>query len=249
MSLNISFDRRTFLIGSGSLAGSLFAKAGSATESAGEALFASAFKRHDGSHGVVFLGEQGQVLYEFALPGRGHDVTICRKTQIGVVFARRPGNFTLIFDLKGFSPHQILTARDGRHFYGHGVFSVDGKLLYATENDFDSGTGVIGVYDATDRFKWVGEFPSYGIGPHEVLFDPLSNYLVVANGGIETHPDFGRAKLNIPTMEPSLAFIDPMTGELVEKHTLPANLHKLSTRHMAAGNNGRIIFGCQFEGN
>ena len=36
---------------------------------------------------------------------------------------------------------------EGRHFFGHGVFSPDGKLLYATENDFEAARGVIGVYD------------------------------------------------------------------------------------------------------
>ena len=32
--------------------------------------------------------------------------------------------------------------------------------------------GVIGVYDATDGFRRIGEFDTYGIGPHEMLLTP-----------------------------------------------------------------------------
>ena len=44
----------------------------------------------------------------------------------------------------------------------------------------------------------------------------------IANGGIETHPDFGRAELNIATMKPSYVLVDRLTGDLIEKHELPA---------------------------
>ena len=46
-------------------------------------------------------------------------------------------------------------------------------------------------------FARVGEFPTHGVGPHELLLLGDGRTLAVANGGIETHPDFGRAKLNI----------------------------------------------------
>ena len=44
-------------------------------------------------------------------------------------------------------------------------------------------------------------------GPHEIRLLPQGDTLVVANGGIETHPDSGRSKLNLPTMRPNLAYI------------------------------------------
>ena len=72
--------------------------------------------------------------------------------------------------------------------------------------------------------------------------------IAIANGGIETHPDFGRAKLNLPTMKPSFVLVDRVTGDLVEKHELPPDLHLLSLRHMDVDQTGAVWFGCQHEG-
>lgn len=137
---------------------------------------------------------------------------------------------------------------EGRHYYGHGAFSADGKLLYATENDFDNAAGMIGVYDAMDGFRRVGEFATHGVGPHEVILLADGRTLAVANGGIETHPDFGRAELNIATMQPSFVLLDRESGDLIEKHMLPKELHQLSIRHMDVDQTGAVWFGCQHRG-
>ena len=57
--------------------------------------------------------------------------------------------------------------------------------------------------------------------------------IAIANGGIATHPDFDRVKLNLATMEPSLVRLDAGTGRLLDRQTLPQSLHQLSIRHMA----------------
>jgi hypothetical protein len=182
------------------------------------------------------------------LPERGHDVAFDAVTRRSVIFARQPGTFALVFDPQGKHAPLTIDSIEGRHFYGHGVFSPDGGLLYATENDFDNAAGMVGVYDARDGFRRVGEFPTYGVGPHELILLGDGRTLAVANGGIETHPDFGRAKLNISSMKPSFVFIDRLTGDLLEKHELPSGLHKLSIRHMDIDGSGSVWFGCQHEG-
>ena len=194
------------------------------------------------------LSEQGKLLHRIALPERGHDVTFDPVSRRSVVFARQPGTFAVVFDHTGATEPVTISSVEGRHFYGHGVFSPDGRLLYATENDFDNAAGMVGVYDATDGFARVGEFPTHGVGPHEILLLDDGRTLAIANGGIETHPDFGRAKLNIPTMKPSLVFIDRLSGGLIETHELPAELHQLSIRHMDVAGDGGVWFGCQHEG-
>ncbi|MEM9279041.1 MAG: DUF1513 domain-containing protein [Pseudomonadota bacterium] len=213
-----------------------------------ETVFASAFRNDDGTYGVMLLGEQGNEISRLSLPARGHDIAFNPVKRQGVAFARRPGNFALAFYVDSRRAPVTITTPEERHFYGHGVFSRDGKLLYASENDFENAKGVIGIYDATGNFERIGEFSSFGIGPHEILLHPEKNILVVANGGIETHPDFGRTKLNIPMMQPSLAFVDLASGGLVERHLMPAKLHKLSIRHMDVSNSGTVVFGCQYEG-
>ena len=85
-----------------------------------------------------------------------------------VVFARQPGTFAVVFDHTGRDEPLTIASFSGRHFFGHGVFSTDGALLYATENDFDKARGVIGLFDVGDGFTRIGEFDTFGTGPHEL---------------------------------------------------------------------------------
>ena len=248
MSTLSPIDRRTFIASAGSLFLSTLNARSAGILGESKALFSSCIKQRDGSFGAIILNEHGEVVTQIELPGRGHAVIFDRDSKRAVAFARRPGNFALVFDVAGLAPMQTILAPDGRHFYGHGVFSPKGNLLFASENDFETSAGKIGIYDVTSNFSRIGEFESHGIGPHEILLMPDGKTLVIANGGIETHPDFGRAKLNLSTMKPSLVFLNIETGELIEKHILPEKLNRLSIRHLAATSDNGVIFGCQFEG-
>ena len=193
--------------------------------------------------------EAGKIVFAADLPERGHDVTFDPVSRRAVVFARQPGTFAVVFDHTKRSQTLTIASVEGRHFYGHGVFSPDGALLYATENDFDNAAGMIGVYDATDSFRRVGEFPTYGIGPHEFLLMPDGRTLAIANGGIETHPDFGRAKLNLVD-DAAVAGVrrpDQRRPHRRASFCRPA-LHQLSIRHMDFDATGAVWFGCQYEG-
>lgn len=241
-------DRRDFLRAAGAGFLTTLSPRAYAGMLATDAVYATAFQRRDGAYGAAILSEDGRILHTVALPDRGHDVTFDPVSRRSVVFARQPGTFATIFDHTGRSAPVTINSVAGRHFYGHGAFSPDGRLLYATENDFDNAAGMVGVYDASDGFQRLGEFPTHGVGPHELLLLDDGRTLAIANGGIETHPDFGRAKLNIPTMKPSLVFVDRVSGDVIERHELPATLHKLSIRHMDADASGDVWFGCQHEG-
>ena len=139
------------------------------------------------------------------------------------------------------------TSTSQRHFFGHALYSLDGRYILTTENAFDRSEGVIGVRDArTLQHLW--EFPSFGIEPHEIAWMPDGHTLVVANGGILTHPDSGRAKLNLGMLEPSLTYINSHTGELIERQTLPTHLTDLSTRHIAVSSFGVVCVVCQYQG-
>ncbi len=241
-------DRRSFLKMAGaSWLASLAPEAAFALERS-DAVYASGFRARDGSYAVATLTERGEILDRVPLPARAHGMTFCKMTGRTVAFARRPGTYAMIFDPHGHSEPIVITSGEDRHFFGHGCFSADGRLLYASENDFNANRGMIGIYDATDGFARMGEFPSGGIGTHDLTLGGDGRTLVAANGGIETHPDFGRTKLNIDRMEPSLALIDTATGALIEKHALPENLRQLSTRHVDVDADGNIWFACQYEG-
>lgn len=212
-------------------------------------LFVSAYQQADGAYGIAIVDDLGQILAKISLPGRGHGVAVSPDRRRLVAFARRPGTFAVVVRPFEDAEPFVLTAEPGRHFYGHGCFSADGRLLYAVENDFQNARGVLGVYDTSgETMRRLGELETGGIGPHDLLLAKDGKTLIVANGGIETHPDRGREKLNLETMAPSIVFLDRETGDLLAEHRLDAHLHQLSLRHMALDADGRAWVGGQFEG-
>ena len=214
-----------------------------------ERLLASAYQSsQSGAYGVALCDTRGKLLRSEVLPGRGHAVCFRPGGEQLVAFARRPGRFMQVLDLKGNKPSLQIDSQVDRHFYGHGCFDAAARVLYSTENDYQNARGVIGVYDAHTQYSRRGEFPSYGVGPHEIILHPDGYTLVVANGGIETHPDYGREKLNIPEMRSSIAFIDSRDGSLIKQFYLPDSLQKLSLRHMAISQYGQCFFGAQYQG-
>lgn len=245
-------DRRTCLTGGVACALSAAAPAvfaGVPSGPAPAARFAAARKSPDGAHSAAIFRADGRDVNAVALPARGHDVTACPVTRTVVAFARRPGNFAVAFrDDPAWRPIRFTTPPD-RHFYGHGVFSRDGRLLFATENNFEAGTGCVGIYDATAQFRRIGEWDGHGVGPHDIALMPDGRTLVVANGGIETHPHIGggRAKLNLATMSPSLVYLNADNGDLIERHELPPDMRRLSLRHLDIGAARTVVLGGQLQ--
>jgi hypothetical protein len=107
---------------------------------------------------------------------------------------------------------------------------------------------VIGVYDAADGYRRLGELSSHGVGPHELEFLSDGRTLVVANGGIRTHPDLGRSKLNLQDMAPNLAYVDSVDGRLLDAYHPPAALPRLSIRLLAITPDDKVCVAMQWEG-
>lgn len=242
---SMAIDRRNFLIGGGVAA---LAPRLAGAQSCPQHLFVAACRDETGSYAAVAYAEGCGLGHRVTLPGRGHDLVQRPGTHECVVFARRPGTFAIAFHLDGsVAPVEFRTRAD-RHFYGHGAFSPDGRLLYTSENDFDAARGVIGVRDATAGYRQIGEFESGGLEPHDICILGDGRTLVAANGGIETHPSSERKNLNVAGMDPSLSYIDLTTGDVLEVHRLPPSLHKLSIRHLALAHDDTVFLGCQYEG-
>ncbi|WP_407495338.1 DUF1513 domain-containing protein [Pseudooceanicola sp. MF1-13] len=211
---------------------------------AGNPSYLAAAREPDGGYALFGLDGQGRDLFRIALPGRGHAAAAHPDAPEAVAFARRPGTFALVIDCTtGLVAHR-LDAPQGSHFYGHGAFIAGGDILCTTENHIDSGEGRIGFWSRRAGYKRVGEIASGGIGPHEILALPEDG-LAVANGGIRTHPDQGRDKLNLDKMRPNLAYatVDGVE-EVVE---LSDDLHQASIRHLASDGD-LVAFAMQWQG-
>lgn len=237
--------RRSFLksatatLGLSSLASVAWAAAGSPD-------FITAGNKPDKSSWLVGLTRKGDVVFTIPIPHRGHAAAINPNAAEAVAFARRPGRFAVIIDCE--SGHEIarLESPAGRHFYGHGAFSADGSTLFTTENDFDTPAGVLGIWDATNGYQRIGEVASGGIGPHEILRLPNGGF-VVANGGIQTHPDMERAKLNLPTMRTNLTYLSA-TGDITDQVEPSGDMRQNSIRHIAIDGTGAVVAALQWQG-
>lgn len=243
----MAIDRRSFAAGVVSLAASAALPA-SARAALMRSTIAATVRRRDGSFAAVLYDLSRGLVNSADLPGRGHDVAISLVTREAVALARRPGVFAVAFGENAGRPPVFFTAPPGRHFCGHGIFSRDGRLFYTTENAYEQGRGVIGIWDVAAGYQRVEELATHGIGPHDINLLEDGRTLVVANGGILTHPDHGRRPLNLATMQPSLAYLDSRTGDLLDQALLPDRLHMLSIRHLDVAASGTVVFGCQFKG-
>jgi len=214
---------------------------------AGNPAYLSAARRPDGRYCLCGLTEHGAIAFELPLPDRGHAAAAHPIEPLAVAFARRPGRFALVLDCVTGAEIARLDAPEGRHFYGHGAFSADGSILYTTENDYEAARGMVGLWDVSQGFRRINAFESGGIGPHDMLRLPGSDDLVIANGGIETHPDAGRAKLNIPVMEPNLTYL-AADGAVLDQMEFDRSLHRNSIRHLDVLHSGDVAFAMQWEG-
>jgi hypothetical protein len=213
-----------------------------------DGIYVSGCRQGDGSFAAVLFDARGQDIAVLPVETRLHDTTYSRVLNRAVIFARRPGTLAFVIDLGRREVESTIVSPIGRHFYGHGVFSSDGRILYATENDVASGEGRIGLYDSSDGYRRIGEIHSGGVGPHELLLHPDGSSLVVANGGIRTNPETGREKLDLDTMVSSLARISLEHGDITELVELPKALRLLSLRHLSVDGTGTVWFGAQWEG-
>lgn len=206
--------------------------------------FISGFGSKDHQYGAASWSSQGGA--NTVLPTKGvrlHKVVQSPDGQMMLAVARRPGTVGFAFDRKAQTQSQFTSAAQ-RHFFGHAHFSRDGHHVFTTENAYEAEEGRIGVRRVADGFAQIADWPSYGIGPHDLVMTKGGSEIVVANGGILTHPDQPRSKLNIETMDPSLSVIDAKTGTLLHQARLPKEHHHLSIRHLAQAGD-TVLFCCQ----
>lgn len=235
--------RRQFL--AGMLAAGLAPRPGWAD--AGLPSYLAAGRTPSGQYKLCGLSDAGDIVFALDLPDRGHAATAHPYLPQAVAFARRPGVFALVLDCRTGAELARLTAPEGQHFYGHGVFSKDGETLFTTENAYENAEGRIGIWDAAQGFARIGSIASNGIGPHEILRLPGSDTLVVANGGIETHPDSGRAKLNLPMMAPNLSYLTA-DGAVLDVYEPDRSEALNSIRHLAVDSSGQVAMAMQWQG-
>ena len=240
--MNISINRRQFL---GFMLASGFAPNIFARPHAQHEYWISAQGNRDDRYGLTRFDASGNRIDTTLSGFRGHGSAQhpLRPSSV-IMFSRRPGTHAIDIDVTSGEVVAEFHARADRCFTGHGCFSQDGKLLYTVEADIHTGEGKIVIRDS-HSYRQLGEFDSYGIGPHQMLLMPDGKTLVVANGGILTRPETGRKKLNLDSMISSLAYIDSRNGQCVDQQYVAES--KASIRHLDVADDGTVAIAMQVQ--
>lgn len=205
--------------------------AGPAMAAARPARFAAAWDGERGTQ-IGVLAQSGSTLKQQSalyVPTRAHGL-FAEQGGTLLVVARRPGDWIVRWR-PGAKTASWAWAEPGRVFNGHLIASANGERLYTTETDLSTGQGVIGVRDLVTLRK-IAEWPTHGMDAHELLLDSRGS-LWVANGGIATQPETGRAKLDLARMDSSLVRLDAHHGVLRGQWRMDDE--RLSLRHLAWG--------------
>ncbi len=206
----------------------------------------SAVDDTEGRHYLQAVSIEAGRAFRIAVPERCHGGCLRPGSTQAVLFARRPGRSLHVIDGDARAEVARVDAGPGHHFYGHGVFETSGRYLYVTANRIEDAAGLVRVYDAERDYAHCHDLPLDGIGPHELRLMPDGRTLAIALGGIHTHPDYGRAKLNLDVMAPALMLLDRESGEITARHA-PSH-HQLSCRHLDVATDGTVIAGYQYQG-
>lgn len=197
-------------------------------------------------HHISGFDATGAENFRVALPSNAHSFAVNPSNKnIIVALPGLPGTRAAVVDSSSGEKLTIIKSQKGRHFNGHGCFSPDGLFLFSSENIGETAEGVITVRDGRD-FSFIREISGYGIGPHDIRLLPDGITLVVASGGIQTHPDSGKRELNNNRLESALLFIDSRNGKLLMRREIP--VPRLSIRHIDIGLNGEVLVACQYKG-
>jgi len=210
-----------------------------------QGLLLSASDNRQGEHFVSWQTLSATNKYQLPIAWRGHGLAQHPqyKNQV-VMFARRPGTVCYVFDGQTQAIQQSFKSQAGHHFCGHGCFSQEGRYLFTSEMDYQTGRGKIGIRDTQD-YRYLGAYETQGTDPHDVRLLNDGKTLVVANGGILTHPNSGRKKLNLATMQSSLVLLDAFSGEVREQFTTP--WQHASLRHLSVGQNDTVSVAIQYQ--
>lgn len=158
----------------------------------------------------------------------GHGISFDPTSRFRAAVFEKKGPGACLVDLRERAVIRPIVSPENRRFYGHGAYSADGRLIYATESLIhDDFAGVLSVRDAVS-LREIGTVSTYGTSPHDCLLIDEGKTLVVSNGG-------GPLDGGDP---PCVCYIEIATGKLLDKVVLDSPLH--NTGHIALSARGDL---------
>jgi hypothetical protein len=112
-----------------------------------------------------------------------HGISVDPRHSTHAVCFEKQGPGACLIDLASGAVIRAITTSPTRQFYGHGAWSRDGSLLYATESHLDKGlTGALVVRDGSTLAE-LGTLPTHGVAPHDCQLVDDGRVMAIAHGG------------------------------------------------------------------
>lgn len=240
----MAIDRRDVLL---SIAAGLAAAPFAARAASMPAAAVTTARRSDGSFALIGLNAAGGITCEAALPGRGHGLAVHPARPLVAAFGRRPGRWTALFETGGGHHVATIVPPTDHFFSGHGFFLPDGMTLAIVEIVLPRGEGRIGLYDARERFRRIGDFSTHGVGAHEAILLGDGATIAVANGGLLPDPDTGGdlKPLRMASGGSSVVLIDAHRGTRLASVRAPETQTDFGYRHLAGVDDQSLAVGLQ----
>jgi hypothetical protein len=122
---------------------------------------------------------------------------------------------------------EVIAATPGRHFYGHGTFDAEARVLFSVESVIGGGAGALIVRDGT-TFQPIGELPSHGVSPHDCWLLDGGVLAVTNGGGVIRAGSLG-----------NVAFVEIASGRLLGRHEIVHE--RFNAGHLWVNAEGRLI--------
>lgn len=177
---------------------------------------------------LIDLDAQSPSAETIPLSFMGHGFAFDPTCRFRVALFEKKGPGAAVVDLRERRVMRPIETPPNRRFYGHGAYSQDGALLYATESVVSDGfAGILSVRDAV-TLRELGVIPTHGVSPHDCLLIEEGKTLVVSNGGGPL--DGGEL--------PCVCYVELTSGKLLDKVVLDSPLH--NTGHIALSQRGNL---------
>lgn len=156
--------------------------------------------------------------------------------QHAAVFEKK-GPGACIVDLKERAILERIPTAESRRFYGHGAYSQDGSLLYATESILDRNLeGVLVVRDARTLAE-LGTVPTYGAAPHDCQLLADGRTMVIANGGGD-YPSLLQQQAGVDAAPGCVSYVDLASEKLLDRVCLDSPRHNAG--HLVVTSSGDV---------
>lgn len=190
-----------------------------------------------GQSHLLGIDSAGDTRFCIRVPHPAHSAIAVEAQGIGIYFSQRPGRLMYIVDLRHGQLLRTVELPAGLALSGRGALSEDGALFFTSELDLINGAGLIGIYEAQAPFRRMGQIPSNGVAPADVMPMKGSPLLAVANSGLRSPTPLRTSTAH--ALAPNLSYLDSRDGTVTEEVKPPQ--HLLSPHHLAATPNQGVV--------